>query len=417
MPRIADALQRESQTVELEQGGFERLLARRERKQRNRRIREGVLAVIVALAVAAVLLRSFSTASVPAVQPKPVGAGEVLLAGTSLGARDPDSGAARTIVDVDSLPSAPGEEITGAAWSYDHNWVAFRRGTGSQSGDLWIADTTGGAPRRLARDVGWSPWVWSPTGDQIVFVLGRDATLVDAATGRETDLGTIVGAEDSEGYAVHALVWSPDGTQVVYDGGPGSGAVYAIDVETGEHSLLVPRPAGMSNIEDIDWSPDGAHVAITYVDASNFRHGAMYVANADGSGLHPVNRNPGDPWPVWMPGLSVGTVWSPDGTRLAYSTLSGPDHQKLRIWTVPADGSDGSLVTSRCCVTGGGSLAWSPDGSQIGFGTEGEGGDQVGGIITAYHVVNADGTGEQRELDRFMYQSWDGGWFFCFCYG
>ena len=50
-------------------------------------------------------------------------------------------------------------------------------------------------------------------------VRGRDLTLIEAATGRETDLGTTVGAKDSEGYAVHALVWSPDGTRIAYDGG------------------------------------------------------------------------------------------------------------------------------------------------------------------------------------------------------
>ena len=53
MPRIADALDRESRSVDLEQGDFERLLDRRERKQRNRRIRAGAVAVIVALATAA----------------------------------------------------------------------------------------------------------------------------------------------------------------------------------------------------------------------------------------------------------------------------------------------------------------------------------------------------------------------------
>jgi hypothetical protein len=58
----------------------------------------------------------------------------------------------------------------------------------------------------------------------LVVVLGRDVTLIDAATGRETDLGTTVGAKDIEGYAVHTLVWSPDGTRIAYDGGPGGGS-------------------------------------------------------------------------------------------------------------------------------------------------------------------------------------------------
>ena len=51
MPKIADALERESRTVDLEHGDFERLLDRRERKQRNRRIRAGAVGVIVALAI------------------------------------------------------------------------------------------------------------------------------------------------------------------------------------------------------------------------------------------------------------------------------------------------------------------------------------------------------------------------------
>jgi Tol biopolymer transport system component len=60
---------------------------------------------------------------------------------------------------------------------------------------------------------------------------------------------------------------------------------------------------------------------------------------------------------------------------------------------------------------------WSPDGSQIAFFTEGEGGVQLGGVVRDQLVVNADGTGGQQEIDHFKYQSWDGGWFFCFCYG
>ena len=58
MPKIADALERESRSVDLVQGDFERLLDRRERKQRNRRIRAGAVGVIVALVTAAFLARS-----------------------------------------------------------------------------------------------------------------------------------------------------------------------------------------------------------------------------------------------------------------------------------------------------------------------------------------------------------------------
>ena len=74
MPRIPDILERESRTVDLEPGDFERLLHRRERKQRNRRIRAGALGIIVALAMGFVFVRSLTSAPIPAnppVEPAP----------------------------------------------------------------------------------------------------------------------------------------------------------------------------------------------------------------------------------------------------------------------------------------------------------------------------------------------------------
>jgi Tol biopolymer transport system component len=222
-------------------------------------------------------------------------------------------------------------------------------------------------------------------------------------------------------------VWSPDGTRIAYDGGPGWGSVYSIDVASGEHTVLVHQPAGAGEINDIDWSPDGAHLAIKYLDASyiashkadplRYKATALYLANADGSDLRLLDRIVASQWPVWIPGLSVGTTWSPDGTRLAYTSFSGPeDRLELQIWTASVDGAAPSLVTSHCCVSDGGAPIWSPDGAQIAFRNE-SGGSQPTPI--PYHdlVVNADGTGDPMDIDELMYLSWAGGWYFCTCYG
>jgi Tol biopolymer transport system component len=409
--------------VPLPAGGLEGIERRRARKQRNRRIREGAVGVIVALATAAALARSFGSDRVPADRLPPLGAGEVLTVRNEglaarigdLIAQDPDSGETRTIVKESALPPREGtpKEITSAAWSPDHRWVAFRASA------LWLADTVGGAPRQLNPDQGWDPWAWSPTEDKIAVVNGRHVTLFDAATGRETDLGN-AGPEDNEGVAVHNLVWSPDGTRIAYDGGPGWGTVYSIDVESGEHSLLVRQPAGTGQIKDIDWSPDGAHVAITYEDASREGAEALYLASADGSHARLVDRTSARPWPVFTPGKSVGTAWSPDGSRLAYTSLSGSgDSQVLQVWTVPADGSAPSLVVSPCCLVDAPGLGpvWSPDGSQVAFATldSSAHGYSLGDI--RYLVVDADGTGDPIQIDDLVYQSWAGGWYFSFSYG
>jgi Tol biopolymer transport system component len=228
---------------------------------------------------------------------------------------------------------------------------------------------------------------------------------------------------------VHALVWSPDGTRIAYDGGPGWGSVYSIDVASGEQTLLVRQPAGTGEINDINWSPDGAHLAISYLDASyidshkadplKYKATALYLANADGSNLRLLDRILASQWPVWIPGMSVGTgpsagavAWSPEGTRLAYTNFSGSDHQALQVWTVSVDGSGPSLVGSQCCVSDGGGPVWSPDGSQIAFETE-----PPGDAPHHYLVVNADGTGGQTDIDELTYRSWGGGWYFCRCYG
>ena len=432
MPRIADVLDRESRTVDLEHGDFERLLGRRDRKERNRRIRAGAVGVSVALVMGIILARSMMMSdgvpADPTPQPKPLGAGEVLIGGgQSLVAQDPESGEVRTIVDAKTLPERA-EDITGAAWSPDRRWVAFR------AGGLWVAGTIGGAPRRLTADQGWFPWAWSPTEDRLAVVNGDDVTLVDAATRHETDLGSVFGPEDIEGNAVHSLVWSPDGTRIAYDGGPGWGSVYSIDVESGEHTLLVRQPAGTGEIKNIVWSPDGAHLAISYVDASYianhkaelgpvwYKATALYLANADGSDLRRLDRIVASDWGVWHPGMSVGpgpsagaAAWSPDGTRLAYTSFSGPDHRELQVWTVSLDGSAPSLIASHCCVSDGGGPVWSPDGSQIAIETENGGGTPD--LRLGHLVVNADGTGELRKIDEPMYLSWAGGWFFCRCYG
>jgi hypothetical protein len=71
MPRIADVLEHESRTVDLEQGDFERLFGRRERKERNRRIRAGALGVIVAIATGLVLARSLTSERTTADRPQP----------------------------------------------------------------------------------------------------------------------------------------------------------------------------------------------------------------------------------------------------------------------------------------------------------------------------------------------------------
>jgi Tol biopolymer transport system component len=384
------------------------------RRQRRTALAAGTLVAAVVLAGGAVGTGWLDAGPAHLDRPAPVvtiphGAGEVLDKRGDLVAVNPVSGDVRTVVDTAGLPPGAGD-VTGAAWSHDRTWVAFRGSTRGQDGEIWVAEA-GGAARQAAPDPGWSPWAWSPTRNRLVVVTGRHVTLIDPATQQETDLGTTAGAEDSEGYAVHALAWSPDGRRVAYDAG---GSVYTVDAGSGEHTLLVREPTGTSRIFDLDWSPDGSHLAIWYDPPASTGTGppeatALYVVALDGAAPRLVARGVSNGWPVWNPGQSVGSAWSPDGSRLAYTTLSG---ESLQLWTAPADGSSPALVTSHCCVAGGGAPVWSPDGLRIAFRAE-----PAGDTPAEYLVVDADSTGEPEPVEEVVARSWDGGWYFCHCYG
>jgi Tol biopolymer transport system component len=319
---------------------------------------------------------------------------------------DPATGRSRTLLDGGEIQGTIGS----AAWSLDGTWLAYDIvGCDPQAG-LWVLSARD-EPRRLTtwdcRFTYAEPWAWSPSEAQLATLGsstgGRALTLLDPSTGRETDLGDVVGDVSD----LINLAWSPDGSRIAY-GTLQGGTVHSVDVRSGHRSLLMRLPGFTDSIEGIDWSPDGSHVAIV--------GGGLYILNADGSGLRVVESNVARGYPASHPDSSPVTAWSPDGTRLAYSRFSGPGDRQLEIWTVSLDGSTPSLVVSHtnpvCCQSGG-TPVWSPDGSQIAFAVPL---DRLEEHI-GYQAVDADGTGDPSELDEVAYLSWRDGWYFCGCYG
>ena len=86
----------------------------------------------------------------------------------------------------------------------------------------------------------------------------------------------------------------------------------------------------------------------------------IWVVDPDGSGLTELTGGVATE-------EDFGPVWSPDGTRLAYSALMddadapGADYH---VFVMNADGSDPSNLTP---TTGGFAPSWSPDGSQLAY--------------------------------------------------
>ena len=324
MPKIADLLEREGRTVDLEQGDFERLLVRRERKQRNRRIRAGAVGVFVALAAGFVLVRSLTSDGVPAnlpVEPAPAplsgpiaydDQGDIYVAGL-------DGSNLVAIVDVgaigDIAEDCPSEVYTRMpSWSPNGRYLAVRR----------FAEC-GGSTR-------------------------RDVVIADLQ-------GNVVGAFPGPALG-YEIGWSPDSTRVaVWDEyrwreGTFAIGIYGID---GIRQGQIEMPPGWepSWSRGPIWTPDGASVIVNELEVPLDGGTPREIP------FHGTFMDPSGGW--WMGALA----YSPDGSQMAYGTPEG-------LMVARADGSDPRKVSG----DGAHSAAWSPIGELIAVASATPGTDQ-----------------------------------------
>lgn len=262
--------------------------------------------------------------------------------------------------------------------------------------------------------VSLAPAGWSPDGNKVVFE-GWDDTDPSRAGLYVSEASTL--SEAAPLQITQALLhdipleWSPDGTRLLLiqvtrcpDGDCGGGDLYVVDSDGSDLIRLSPEGTFVACCGPASWAPDGTRVAfgapsLNAAGAPDFTRSAVYVAEADGSGVEAITE-PG--------AFTEAAKWSPSGEWIVFNKKSGPVGVKgSDLYLVHPDGSGLSAITTAGAAGTSDQIGavWSPDGTRLLF-TVVPGGPVKRGDLW---IVDVDGSNLSRLTDtpaQYVGYSW-----------
>ncbi|MCW9707188.1 TolB family protein [Fodinibius salsisoli] len=201
--------------------------------------------------------------------------------------------------------------------------------------DIWVMNIDGSNAIKLTDNtVDDKRPSWSPDGSQIVFESGKNSFsiyVMDADGSNQTQL------TDDEGQD-HSASWSADNKIAFVSDrqGDSSADIYQMDADGSNAAILISAESDNGiNLSNPAWSPDGSQ--IVYQGFASGGSPRIFLADAEGSNIQMIEPD-GNNNDARQPS------WSPDGNYITFLELANSENSDA-IWIIEPDGLNAIRLT------------------------------------------------------------------------